>query len=108
MLNFVVTKSFQNSAKTLLKRYKSFKKDLLKFKTNYDSLPYADLGGGFRKIRISIESKGKGKSGGARIITYEVLSYETERDVVLLYVYDKSNMEDVSMSFLKQLVKDNL
>ena len=59
-------------------------------------MPYADLGGGFRKIRISIESKGKGKSGGARIITYEVLSYETERDVVLLYVYDKSDMEDVA------------
>lgn len=108
MLNFVVTKSFQNSAKILLKRYKSFKNDLLKFKTNYDSLPYADLGGGFRKIRISIESKGKGESGGARIITYEVLSYETERDVILLYVYDKSDMEDISISFLKQLVKDNL
>ena len=57
MLNFVVTKSFQSSAKILLKRYKSFKNDLLKFKTNYDSLPYADLGGGFRKIRIIIESK---------------------------------------------------
>ena len=105
MLNFVVTKSFQNSAKTLLKRYKSFKKDLLKFKTNYDSLPYADLGGGFRKIRISIESKGKGKSGGARVLTYTALLAESEGTLLLLTIYDKSNRSTMTDKEIKALIK---
>ena len=32
-----------------------------------------DLGSGIRKVRMAIASKGKGKSGGARILTLNLL-----------------------------------
>jgi hypothetical protein len=45
------------------------------------------------KIRISIKSKGKGKSGGARVITHIQI---VDQKVYLLTIYDKSEHEDIS------------
>ena len=42
------------------------------------------LGGGVYKIRISISSKSKGKSGGARILTYNVKRVNQEKFIVVL------------------------
>ena len=53
------------------------------------------------KIRLAIASKGKGKSGGARIITY--LSV-TDEMIVLLSIYDKSEKEDISDKELLKLL----
>jgi hypothetical protein len=61
------------------------------------------LGGNVRKIRLAIKSKGKGKSGGARIITYV---YQIARTVYLLSIYDKSEMENISDEELKLLIKE--
>ena len=108
MANFIVTKSFKKSAKVLDKRYKSFKEDLASFMDIYEELPAFDLGGGLKKIRMIIGSKGKGKSGGARVISYDLLTYNKDKDVVLLYIYDKEDMDNVSMDFLKQLKKEYL
>jgi hypothetical protein len=41
---------------------------------------------------LGIASKGKGKSGGARVITYFAV---TESNVFLLSIYDKSEKEDI-------------
>jgi hypothetical protein len=54
------------------------------------------------KIRLSIASKAKGKSGGARVITYVLV---TESSVYLLSIYDKSEREDISPTELNQLLK---
>ena len=45
------------------------------------------------KICLSIKSKGKGKSGGARVITCFVL---VEKSVYLLSIYDKSMKENIT------------
>jgi hypothetical protein len=45
------------------------------------------------KIRLAIKSKGKGKSGGARIITHVQI---IEHHVYLLAIYDKSEQPDIS------------
>jgi hypothetical protein len=58
------------------------------------------LGNGFYKIRIAIESKGKDKSGGARIITYVKVEFEC---VYLLAMYDKSEMGSITQKELNAL-----
>jgi hypothetical protein len=54
------------------------------------------------KIRLSIASKGKGKSGGARVIAYLQIS---ETTVYLLTIYDKSEQENISAKALEELLK---
>ncbi len=61
------------------------------------------LGGSVRKIRLAITSKNKGKSGGARVITY---AYQTAETVYLLSIYDKADTENINNEELKYLVKE--
>ena len=53
------------------------------------------------KIRLAIASKGRGKSGGARVITHFYIENET---VFLLAIYDKSEQADISDKELKELL----
>ena len=59
------------------------------------------LGNGSYKIRLAIASKGKGKSGGARVITHvRVVSSR----VYLLSLYEKSEKDTLSDKELKELL----
>ncbi|HET6254480.1 MAG TPA: type II toxin-antitoxin system RelE/ParE family toxin [Puia sp.] len=60
------------------------------------------LGNHCFKIRIAIASKGKGKSGGARVIIHVVV---TDKVVFLLDIYDKSEQDSVSEKELAALLK---
>ena len=51
------------------------------------------LGQGLYKIRLGITSKSKGKSGGARVITYLVTE---DNEVNLVFIYDKSQLDTVA------------
>lgn len=63
------------------------------------------LGQGVYKIRMAIASKGK--SGGARVLTYNVKRVSSERVVVtLMSVFDKGEMENVSDAYLKKIIKE--
>ena len=64
-----------------------------------------DLGRGLHKVRMAISSKGKGKSGGARVITLTVLISETDTNIVLLTIYDKSDCENLTDKELTDIVK---
>lgn len=71
-----VSDDFAKEAKRLAKKYPSFKQD---YKDFLDSIKENPLQGdeitkNIRKIRMAIKSKGKGKSGGARVITFNVLT----------------------------------
>ena len=59
------------------------------------------LGNNCFKIRLAIASKGRGKSGGARVITHFYIENET---VFLLAIYDKSEKIDISDKELKELL----
>lgn len=98
--------SFEREAKRLNKRYKSFKSDLKELMNELSSSPSlgADLGGGLRKVRMAIKSKGTGKSGGARIIT--VVLADIEDGLGLLYI-DKSERSTLKGKELTDLLKKN-
>jgi len=55
------------------------------------------------KIRLAIASKGRGKSGGARVITHFYIENET---VFLLAIYDKSEQDDISDKELRELLRE--
>ncbi len=101
-------RSFDVEAKRLAKKYPSFKKDLTEFCKSLLENPSqgAELYSGIRKIRMAIKSKGKGKSGGARVITYEFITREMNGEIVLLLVYDKENTSTVDVNVLKQIIKE--
>ena len=54
------------------------------------------MGGGVRRVRMSIKSKGKGKSGGAKVIIFNYLLDDDNRDITLMTIYDKSERETIS------------
>jgi hypothetical protein len=60
------------------------------------------LGKNCYKIRLAISAKGKGKSGGARVITNFVIAEET---VYLLSIYDKSDKENLTNKELEELLE---
>ena len=109
-MNFdiIPTSEFERSFKTLVKRHRSLKNDILDFSRSLQENPFqgVELCPGIRKIRMAITSKGKGKSGGARVITYTVLAAEMEGRVYLMKIYDKSDYSTVDLSVLKEMVKD--
>jgi len=60
------------------------------------------LGNNFYKIRLSISSKGKGKSGGERVITYIKV---IESTVFLTSIYDKSEKSTITDQELEQIFR---
>jgi hypothetical protein len=55
------------------------------------------------KIRLAISSKGKGKSGGARVITHIHISATT---VYLIAIYDKSEQDSISNKDILKLIRE--
>lgn len=108
-MNFEVsaTPEFEAQAKTIQKRHRSFKNDLKALVLSLSENPFqgVELAPGIRKIRMAITSKGRGKSGGARIITYTIVATENEGTVYLMNVYDKADFSTVELSVLKEQTK---
>lgn len=86
---------FEKQAKKLSKKYPSLKSDLRGLISTLKDKPTTGtiITENCYKIRLAIKSKGKGKSGGARVITYVAISDQT---VYLLSIYDKSDKENLS------------
>jgi len=59
-----------------------------------------DLGNGIFKIRLAIKSKRRGKSGGYRVITY----LQTENEIVMIYIYDKSEEATISKKDIQNII----
>lgn len=99
--------SFEKEVKRLSKRYKSIKTDLINLQNELAKDPAmgTDLGGGLRKVRMAITSKGVGKSGGARVIT--VVIADIKDALGLLYIYDKSERSTIKGKELTELLKKN-
>lgn len=95
---------FRKEAKKLIKKYPSLKKELKDLGHQLTTKPDmgTSLGNHCYKIRLAISSKGKGKSGGARVLTHIYVADDT---VYLLYIYDKSNQDNITDKELKALLK---
>ena len=98
---------FDRRARRLAKKYKSLKDDLRTLQQEIMENPIMgiDLGRGVRKIRMAIGSKGKGKSGGARVLTLTVLVSE-DANVTLLTIYDKDEIDNVSDDYIRWLISE--
>ncbi|WP_288146311.1 type II toxin-antitoxin system RelE/ParE family toxin [Xylanibacter caecicola] len=90
----------------LNKRYRTISNDLEKLIESLEANPYigADLGNNIRKIRMAISDKGRGKSHGARVITYTVEVDEESGMVTLLTIYDKKDRATITEKEIKELL----
>ncbi len=85
--NLFTSKRFVKELKRLNKKYPSLKSDLLLLKENLKLNPKLGqlLGKNCYKVRLNITSKGKGKSGFARVITFVFFAKEI---VYLVSIFD--------------------
>lgn len=89
----------------MLKRHHSLAKDQQKLVKLLDERSNAGtcLGHGPYRVRLDIASKGKGKSGGARVITYDATE---DLEVYLLSIYDKTDYDTVDTKAMKAIVSE--
>lgn len=108
-----ITRNFKKEAKPLLKKYPSLIKDLAQLQNSLLANPSLGiaLGNNAYKIRVAIKSKGKGKSGGARVISFlenEVIGVVEKSEnlivVNLVTIYDKAQTSSITDKELKELI----
>lgn len=100
----IATEPFARKFKRLAKKHKSIKDDILPLIELLADDPINQevaLGNDCYKIRLAISSKGRGKSGGARVIIYVRVTKET---VYLMDIYDKSEQATISDKELELLI----
>ena len=108
----ITSNNFRREAKRLIKKYPSIKNELAELERELLLNPKlgTPIGKNCYKIRLAIESKGKGKRGGARVISnlvVKVRKRDTKRYIVyLLSVYDKSEFETISDKDLRRLITE--
>jgi mRNA-degrading endonuclease RelE of RelBE toxin-antitoxin system len=102
--NIVTTPPFEKELKSLLKKYPSVKKDIIELVAKLIKEPKMGIaiGNDCYKIRMAITSKGKGKSGGARVITFVQI---VETTIYLLSIYDKADSSNITDKILKERLK---
>ena len=105
----VTTEDFDRNVKSLAKKYHSFFEDLKVFRKELLENPEIGdkLGGNIRKVRMAVASKGKGKRGGARIITCNVLIDIENTKIYLLTIYDKGKQDSISSKEIELLKHRN-
>jgi mRNA-degrading endonuclease RelE of RelBE toxin-antitoxin system len=101
--SIIPTHRFERELKRLSKKFSSLKNEFAGLIADITANPEIGtfIGNNCYKIRLAIGSKGKGKSGGARVITYLYIETET---VYLLTIYDKGEKEDLKPNELKDIV----
>ena len=109
-----ITKNFKKEAKPLLKKHRSLAKDILALEKELMVKPMlgTPIGKNIFKIRLKITSKGKGKSGGARVISLVetnligIVEQTTQEEITvnLLSIYDKSEVATITDLELKDLI----
>ncbi len=106
-VEIVLSDEFKRHFKRLAKKYPSMKDDFRTFKKELADNPMqgTELGHNIRKVRMAIASKGKGKSGGSRVLTYNIVTSDTgDMEITLLTIYDKGEISNVTDAYIKWLV----
>jgi mRNA-degrading endonuclease RelE of RelBE toxin-antitoxin system len=103
--NVIPTPDFKKFFKKLFKKYPSLKNDVTQLieKLEDDYQIGTSLGNNLYKIRLSIESKNKGKSGGARVIYFFL---DQDNEIYLIHIFDKSELENIPKETLVKLLKN--
>ncbi|QKZ15009.1 type II toxin-antitoxin system RelE/ParE family toxin [Spirosoma sp. KUDC1026] len=104
----ILTPRFERRYKRFSKKFASLEGELDELITDLTKSPTMGqpLGSGLYKIRLAVKSKGKGKSGGFRIISYLLTEYEDRTDIYLLTIYDKSEDSSINKDTLLTMIAD--
>jgi hypothetical protein len=100
------TSIFEANYKHFIKKFPSISGEVKQLEEALIKQPNigASLGGGVYKVRMACESKGKGKSGGFRVITYLVDERADGTDIYLITMYDKSEESSIKTPQLKRII----
>lgn len=96
--------NFKKEAKKLTKKFPSLKQELTALFTELETNPTmgTPLGNDIYKIRLAIASKNKGKSGGARVLSFVKITATT---VLLFSIYNKGDIDNLSDKEIQNLIK---
>ena len=99
--------NFKKEAKRLAKKYPSLKTELAELFVKLEEKPTigTPLGNDIYKIRLTIASKNKGKSGGARVLSFVKV---TQTTVLLFSIYSKGEINTLTDRQIQALIKDYL
>jgi mRNA-degrading endonuclease RelE of RelBE toxin-antitoxin system len=102
-----LTDNFKKEAKRLAKKYPSLKTELAELFAELEENPTlgTPLGNDIYKIRLAVASKNKGKSGGARVLSFVKV---TETAVLLFSIYSKGEVDNLTDKQIQELIKDSL
>jgi len=103
----LLTAFFLRKTKRLLKKYHSLQKSLLQLEKALilDPKMGTSYGSGIYKIRLADESKGKGKSGGFRVITYVIEETQEATNIYLVTIFDKSEEASIDKNDIREILK---
>lgn len=101
--NVLTIPPFDRQLKRLVKKYTSLKDEFVQLVNLLENNPKqgSELANNCFKIRLSIASKGKGRSGGARVITHLQL---IDNNVFLISIYDKSEKNTITEKEINELL----
>jgi len=101
----VLTPDFKKDLKQIAKKHKQILKDIAGLIDQLTGNPAmgTDLGQNVYKIRLAISGTNKGKSGGARVITYVVI---VDKTVFLAEIYLKSEFDTADVNLLIGRLKE--
>ena len=107
------TPEFKRDLKPLLKKYRTLKETILNLEKALIENPYLgeSYGQGIYKVRIADESKGKGKSGGFRVLYYHLTNTAQGVEMLFLNIIDKSEIVTIkkadAVKQLKEILREN-
>jgi mRNA-degrading endonuclease RelE of RelBE toxin-antitoxin system len=102
--NIIATPEFKREFKSLLKKYRSLKSEFSELISDLKVNPQQGtaIGHNCFKIRLAIASKGKGKSGGARVITSVFI---TDKEVYLISIYPGCGNKEIIEKFREIIIE---
>ena len=102
--NVELSLNFKKEAKKLVKKFPSLKQELADLFTKLERNPTigTSLGNDIYKIRLAIASKNRGKSGGARVLSFVKI---TDTTVLLFSIYNKGDIDNLTDKEIKRLIK---
>lgn len=106
----IASHDFKREAKSLVKKYVTLKASIDALIDTIIENPYhgESYGNDIYKVRLSDKSKGKGKSGGFRIMYYHLSKSESGIEVLLMTIFNKSEKSTVKKSEAVKILKDIL
>ncbi len=105
--NVRITAFFLKKAKRLIKKYHTLQRSLRKLEHDLIKNPKIgdSYGSNIYKVRLADESKGKGKSGGFRVVTYLIEENAASIEIYLITIFDKSEESSIDKDDIKEIIR---